>query len=138
LSEGLTGSPQPVTDAPCKEFEPEPASLSSVRQFLRTCLLDLGTDAAQQDLADSLVTAANELATNAVIHGRTEFSVTVLIDERTVRIEVADANPRMPQPCHAPSGAISGRGLQIVDAVGLAWGADRYRDGKTVWLEADR
>jgi len=80
--------------------------------------------------------AANELATNAVLHARTEFTVRVLIDAYRVRVEVSDGNTRMPQPCLTPAHATSGRGLAIVDGTGLQWGAERHARGKTVWVQA--
>ena len=83
-----------------------------------------------------LVMAANELATNAVLHARTEFTVRVLIDAYRVRVEVSDGNTRMPQPCLTPADATSGRGLAIVDGSGLQWGAERHARGKTVWVQA--
>ena len=83
-----------------------------------------------------LIVAANELAANAVLHARTEFTVRVLIDADRVRIEVSDGNTRMPQPCLTPADATSGRGLAIVDGTGLQWGADRHAGGKTVWVQA--
>lgn len=88
------------------------------------------------DLVHTLVTAANELVTNAVLHARTEFTVRVLADTRWVRVEVSDSNTRMPQPCLAPADAASGRGLAIVDGSGLQWGAERHPGGKTVWVQA--
>lgn len=113
--------------------------MSQARRFMREALqelLDGGHGAS--DLADTLLLAANELATNAVLHARTELTVRVLVDARRVRIDVIDENSRLPQPCLAPADATSGRGLAIVDGTGLRWGMDRHPGGKTVWLQAVR
>lgn len=64
--------------------------------------------------------AANEFATNAVLHARTNFTVQVRDDGVVVRIEISDRNSRMPQPCLTPADATSGRGLAIVGGSGLA------------------
>ncbi len=47
--------------------------------------------------------AANELATNAVLHARTEFTVRVVLDGVQARVEVSNENSRVPQPCLAPA-----------------------------------
>lgn len=122
-----------------REFEPAGPSLSEARLFLRQSLGDLlGDGDGGSDCVELLLMAANELATNAVLHARTEFTVRVLVEPTSVRIEVADLNSRMPQPCMAPGDATSGRGLAIVDGSGLQWGMERQDGGKTVWLEAAR
>lgn len=112
--------------------------MSAARGFLRSALSDLGLTETSGDLIDLLVMAANELATNAVLHARTEFTIRVLADPIRVRVEVSDANPRMPQPSPAPAHATSGRGLAIIDGSGLQWGVDPHPDGKTMWLQATR
>lgn len=119
-------------------FQPDPAAVSLARRFLRHALINLGPTDAARELADTLVMAANELATNAVLHARTEFTVRVDVDATQARVEVSDENSRVPQPCLAPADATSGRGLALVDGSGLQWGVDRYPGGKTVWVQAPR
>ena len=118
-----------------RAFAPDPPSVARARRFLRETLQD-HAGAAGRDLADTLVMAANELATNAVMHARTGFTVRLLVDAERVRVEVTDENSRVPQPCTVPEDATSGRGLAMVDASGLAWGIERHPGGKTVWLQA--
>ena len=62
------------------EFRPHPSAVSAARGFLRSALSDLGLTETSGDLIDLLVMAANELATNAVLHARTEFTTRVLAD----------------------------------------------------------
>jgi len=121
-----------------ERFHPDPQSVSSARDFLRRALRGIEVGPAADEFIDLLVMAANELAANAVLHARTEFTVRVLIDALWIRVEVSDGNTRMPQPCLAPADATSGRGLAIVDGSGLQWGAERHARGKTVWVEAPR
>jgi anti-sigma regulatory factor (Ser/Thr protein kinase) len=115
-----------------REFEPDAPAVSQARRFLRQALQDLLGDGGAGDLADTLLMAANELATNAVLHARTEFTVRVAVDAVHVRVEVTDENSRVPQPCLAPADATSGRGLALIDGSGLHWGVDRHPGGKTV------
>ncbi|MGH3262197.1 MAG: ATP-binding protein [Trebonia sp.] len=121
-----------------QEFRPDPAAASKARRFLRAALDELGPEETARELADLLIAAANEFATNAVIHARTEFTVRVLLGPAEVRVEVSDENSRLPQPCMAPADATSGRGLAIVDGTGLAWGVERHSGGKTLWVQAAR
>lgn len=119
-----------------REFEPDALAVSQARRFLLQALQELLVDGnGAGDLADTLLMVANELATNAVLHARTEFTVRVMVDALHVRVEVTDDNSRVPQPCLAPVDATSGRGLAIVDACGLQWGVNRHPGGKTVWLQ---
>jgi hypothetical protein len=121
-----------------RRFRPEPAAVAQVRGFLRDALAQVGSAPGGDDLVNLLIMGANELATNAVIHARTDFTVAVLIEPDRVRIDVSDANTRMPQPCLTPVYATSGRGLARVVASGLGWGAERHAAGKTVWVQVGR
>lgn len=75
----------------------------------------------------------SELATNAVLHAGTPFFVRVHHDGRSVRVEVEDASPALPDL--AGESAMSGRGLRIVDAPATNWGSQRKAGGKVVWAE---
>ena len=122
-------------DFVAERFRPDPQAVAGARRFLRRALAGLDGGPPGDDLLHMLIMAANELAANAVLHARTEFTVRVLIDADRVRIEVSDGNTRMPQPCLTPADATSGRGLAIVDGTGLQWGAERHARGKTVWVQ---
>jgi hypothetical protein len=129
-----------------EEFDPSPVSVGRARRFIQQVLREPGpagvTSAAgapgplDPELADLLLFTANEVTTNAVLHGRTVFTVRVVRSANSTRIEVSDENSRMPQPCLAPVDAASGRGLAILDGSGLDWGVERHAGGKTVWVEA--
>jgi len=121
-----------------REFEPDALAVSQARRFLRQALQDLLGDDDGSELAYTLLMAANELTTNAVLHARTEFVVRIAVDALHVRVEVTDGNSRVPQPCLAPADATSGRGLAIIDGSGLQHGIDRHPGGKTVWVQAQR
>ena len=101
-----------------REFPPDARAVGPARRFLRQALQDQLGDDPGSDLADLLLMVANELATNAVLHARTEFTVRLVVAPDLVRVEVADDNSRS-WPCLAPADATSGRGWAIVDGSGL-------------------
>lgn len=78
----------------------------------------------------------SELATNAVLHARSDFTVTIHARGDRIRVEVGDRNARLPSPASVPAAAYSGRGLMIVQELAAAWGVESHADdGKTVWFE---
>jgi anti-sigma regulatory factor (Ser/Thr protein kinase) len=91
------------------------------------------------DLADDAAIITTELATNAVIHARTDFTVTIARRPGgTIRVAVRDDSlvpprPRRPLPLEG-----SGRGLGLVEAMATGWGADFLADGKVVWAQLGR
>jgi DcmR-like sensory protein/histidine kinase-like protein len=77
----------------------------------------------------------SELATNAVMHAGTPFSVGVRYDGSAVRISVQDSSSTQPIMRENNPTALSGRGLRLIAMVSRAWGIDYGPDGKTVWAE---
>ncbi|HEX7167839.1 MAG TPA: ATP-binding protein [Acidimicrobiales bacterium] len=112
-------------------FAPEVGSARLARTFVRTAL---EAHALPADLAVLLV---SELATNAVLHARTDYVVRLTSNDGRVRVEVQDANERSPSIAHAPPEATSGRGLQLVQTLSAGWGVEGRPDGKVVWFEVD-
>src|SRR4051794_33392026 len=77
----------------------------------------------------------SELATNAVIHARSPFDVTVHHDRRVLRVTVADDVHHLPALREQPT-AEGGRGLRLVQALASDWGCEPVPgDGKVVWFE---
>ncbi len=77
----------------------------------------------------------SELATNAVIHAGTPFSVAVRCDGSAVRISVQDWSQRQPVMRDGHPAAASGRGLRLIAMVSRSWGVEHGPEGKTVWAE---
>jgi anti-sigma regulatory factor (Ser/Thr protein kinase) len=77
----------------------------------------------------------SELATNAVMHAGTPFSVGVRYDGSAVRISVQDSSSMQPIMRESNPQALSGRGLRLIAMVSRAWGVEYGPDGKTVWAE---
>jgi MEDS: MEthanogen/methylotroph, DcmR Sensory domain len=88
---------------------------------------------------DDMAVITSELATNAVCHAGSAFTVSVTGDPASsVRIAVSDADQRLPSSPRARDTDLSGRGLAIVAALSTRWGVDPApdgEDGKTVWAE---
>lgn len=78
--------------------------------------------------------AVSELLGNALRHGAPPIDLEVDWVDDAVLVVVADHEPAFERgPWPPPSGAESGRGLQLVDAVARSWGCDPLPDGKRVW-----
>ena len=87
-------------------------------------------------LAHVALLLTSELATNALLHARTEFQVTAKYWEgERLRVEVVDGNSRRPSPAVIPPDATTGRGLNVVRALASSWGTEDHPDGKVVWFE---
>ena len=113
----------------------EPASAGSARSFVADTLQRW--DAAN-DL-DTVSLLVSELVSNAIIHARSDFEVSVLLRGHTIRIEVDDQSTDVPVQRDAEDDDESGRGMALVDAMALGWGViDRDGGGKTVWFEVPR
>lgn len=113
-----------------RTFEPDPSQVLEARRFVASAL-----DGWRRPAPD-LSLLVSELATNAVLHARGDFAVTVIAGPDRVRLEVSDGNSRLPSLSAVPSDAYSGRGLMLVQALAAAWGVESHTDhGKTIWCE---
>ena len=108
-----------------RTFSREAQSVCSARHFVVDSLLDMGLEPWPADLV------VTELATNAVRHAGTAFSVSVAIDD-LVTIEVSDGSGAVPARRDTPSDE-DGRGLQLVEALAADWGVDITGGTKSVW-----
>jgi anti-sigma regulatory factor (Ser/Thr protein kinase) len=110
------------------------------RRFVAQVLNDWG----YQDLIDDATLVASELATNAVVHAQSPFTVELSASGNVIRISVSDSNPS--SPARRPSSlvdlgsavATSGRGLSLVAGIASDWGTEPVPDGKIVWAELRR
>jgi hypothetical protein len=112
-------------------FLPELRSVTSARKFLRATLTGWGADG----WAWSAGQVLTELATNAVVHGRTRFKVDVAFDGVVLRIAVIDYALQGPVEHAYDPEATSGRGLALLTALTHSWGILRSGNSKTVWCE---
>jgi anti-sigma regulatory factor (Ser/Thr protein kinase) len=105
-------------------------AVAQARGFVRECL----SWHPDGHAVDDVVVVASELVTNAVVHARTPFSVTLASHRGRVSLTVRDASSALPAGADADPSASGGRGLQVVQALSTAWGVGPDTDGgKSVW-----
>lgn len=127
----VSGGMPEVLEA-CIELESDPALVGVARHFVDQTVVEWELDPIREDAR----LIATELVSNAVLHARTEFRLTLKSNGFDfLRIEVRDENTRMPSPAGTPQDATSGRGLEVVTAIAASWGTQRDGDGKVVWAE---
>ncbi len=88
-------------------------------------------------MVELTVLVANEVVTNAILHARTEVSLSIRMMQGYVRVEVVDLSHDEPVPRPTPVDATGGRGLALLDATATRWGVDRLPEGKRVWFDMD-
>ena len=87
------------------------------------------------DLADDVALVVTELAANAVVHARSEFTVILAAQGDRVRISVRDISPLPAEGASALAPAPL-HGLGAVNALASRWGVESLgHGGKTVWVE---
>jgi anti-sigma regulatory factor (Ser/Thr protein kinase) len=115
-------------------FAPKRDAPSAARGFIARWLAERGHDH-ERLLVDDARLVISELATNAVIHARTPFVVSARSGVESIHISVTDGSRAQPVIQHAEPTALSGRGLQLVEAIAGSWGVETRSDGKTVWAD---
>ena len=124
----------PLNPRTCHErcFRDLPSSVADARHFVLGLLPD--TD---DDVRGAIAIMVSELATNAVVHARTDFCVRVEMGNEVVRVAVSDDSARAAQLRPAPTPEqVNGRGLRIVHEFADGWGVvpEGSGDGKAVWF----
>jgi anti-sigma regulatory factor (Ser/Thr protein kinase) len=109
-----------------------PSSVGAARRFIeaRAAAWSL-----PEPTTDQLVLIGSELVTNAVLHARTELTLTVELRDGRVRISVTDRSQAPATLRHYRADAFTGRGLGVVAALSDRWGVSAAADGKVVWAE---
>ena len=111
---------------------PEPSSAGAARRFVANTIGD------GDEVTELAVLLVSELASNAIMHARTEFEVSVHVCDEHFRVAVSDSDPTVPLVRSYSPDALSGRGMHIVAATANRWGYESLPDGKIVWFELDR
>lgn len=110
---------------------PEPRAPRDARHFVADAL----RDEVPGDMAEVAVLLTSELVTNAVVHARTAMRLEVDLDAGTLRVGVVDEAPRTPALRRANDARLTGRGMNLVDALAGEWGVEPTPPGKKVWFE---
>lgn len=87
------------------------------------------------EVQDVAVLLADELVTNALMHGGGRFSLAIDLGHDRVRVAVSDRSPDVPRVIHPSGDGEHGRGMAIIDALASAWGTDQQPNYKVVWFE---
>jgi anti-sigma regulatory factor (Ser/Thr protein kinase) len=101
------------------------------RQAVRRWIAAL---ACADELVEDAALLVSEAVTNAVVHACSAPRLFVTVIEGRLRLEVHDTSHTLPM-MRAPSAAIGGHGLRILDRVADAWGWSVTNTGKVVWTE---
>lgn len=75
----------------------------------------------------------SELATNAVVHAKSAFVLTLANLGLSVRLSISDDSTVQPELQHPDMATPHGRGMLLVAAMTDGWGTEPRLDGKTVW-----
>jgi anti-sigma regulatory factor (Ser/Thr protein kinase) len=119
-----------------REFSGQPDQVAAARRFVASAVDVAGS---ARDVSRLLV---SEAATNAVLHSASgdggTFTVEYLVSDHRLRVEVHDGGgatgPRR-RVHHLES--MTGRGLDLFDALSDRWGVDGSPGGWTLWFELD-
>jgi len=111
-----------------------PASKASVRRCRQFALK--AVDDLPAEVQDSVALMVSELATNALVHARTEFEVEIERADRELRVEVTDRGRGAPMARSPNPSEPHGRGLLIVSELSDAWGSTKGKGdvGSKVWF----
>jgi histidine kinase-like protein len=115
-------------------FAVHPVSAARARQFVGLHLRDHD----MVDLVYDVQLVVSELATNAMLHAQTPFSVILIGFVGAVRLEVADGSQDGPFKVTPQLLDTNGRGIAIVSKLTRDWGVSSgAAGGKSVWAMFD-
>jgi anti-sigma regulatory factor (Ser/Thr protein kinase) len=113
-----------------------PESVGAARRFVRQTLTTHGITS---QTLDAMVLLVSELATNVVVHAKTDaypmMLISVLRYGAMLRLEVHDVDEHHPQPRTVTDQDETGRGLAVVASLAERWGTVPTRAGKYVFCE---
>jgi hypothetical protein len=111
-------------------LSPVPYAERTARSFITSACASWGLS---HDLTDRVVLAVSELASNAIEHAGTQFTVYARYGQHRFYVAVQDRSPELPV-LRAPSTVSArGRGVALVAALADYWGVAAGPCGKLVW-----
>jgi anti-sigma regulatory factor (Ser/Thr protein kinase) len=129
----ISGAPTPPVPDVTRRFPRNPAGPRLARRFVTETLLgwDLGA------LVSDCLLVVSELATNAIRHAGSEFTVSVSKWNGGVTLMVGDASTAPPVHREPDAATTNGRGLRLVSENVTRWGHFPAGVGKLVWAHVD-
>jgi anti-sigma regulatory factor (Ser/Thr protein kinase) len=115
-----------------RTFPAEIGGARAARRFVVDALERWGDS---ERFVEDAAIVVTELATNAVMHAESVFTVSVEDAGDRTRISVTDASGAVPVERDVTPWTGSGRGVRMVAAIAGSWGVDNFGQGKTVWAE---
>jgi anti-sigma regulatory factor (Ser/Thr protein kinase) len=117
-----------------REFHGHADQVAAARRFVGSAI--------QGDARDVSRLLVSEAATNALLHSASgdggSFTVEYLISDHLLRVEVHDnGGPTGPRRRVHHLESMTGRGLDLFDALSDRWGVVGTPAGWTVWFELD-
>lgn len=111
-----------------------PSSVSVARQRLKTWMTEIGGSG--ETVEDARV-VISELVANSVRHARPladgQIHVSWALESRGLQLSVTDGGSgTRPRTVHAPSSALAGRGMAIVEVLCQEWWTERTGSRQTV------
>ncbi len=94
-------------------------------------------DSEAAETLDVLTLLTSEVVTNAILHGGSDIDLVLERRGSAIRVEVADASPRVPIARQLDTGSIGGRGIPLLDSLAGGWGVIERGTGKIVWFEVE-
>ena len=110
-------------------FSHDPASVRKARTFVADAF-----GQASEEQRDRAVLITSELATNAVIHAESAFTVTTTTTAEEIHVAVTDAGGAVPHLRQPKQSELHGRGLLITNSLADRWGVEIRSGGTTVWF----
>ena len=110
------------------------SSVALARMHLKTWMVDQGSS---QDDVDDARLIISELVANAIRHAHPlpdgNLRISWRVDPRGMQVSVTDGgSPTRPRRVDAPSSALAGRGMALVEDLSISWWAERTRSRSTV------
>lgn len=115
-----------------KVFVPVDEAIGAARYFVHSVLRGWGEAA---PLIDDALLVTSEMATNALVHARSPFRLSVARSGNAIKVAIQDATSVLPQMRDADARSARGRGMGIVAALSSSWGSEVGPRGKIVWAE---
>lgn len=129
---GVVGAPPDISGAErARRFPGSRQALRSARRFVTETLSGWG----RGELIDDATLVVAELATNAVMHAQSDFTVALTRTPEAVRVSVSDVSDVLPRSPERTVDTIGGHGMHVVRALATATGHDLVAGGKVIWAE---